>query len=101
PAQGGTAPAFAVARGVWRITTPLVSRPPTVHAYLAELAPGRFLLVDGGVATDAGWTALDAGVRAVAERWEAVALHVVTHMHMDHVGLASRVRELSGAPVLM
>ncbi|HEV7591376.1 MAG TPA: MBL fold metallo-hydrolase [Longimicrobium sp.] len=75
--------------------------PRQVHAYLAELGGGGFLLVDGGIGTEPAWDALDAGVRAAAGGWSAVAVHVLTHMHMDHVGLAARVREASGAPVLM
>lgn len=59
------------------------------------------MLVDSGLGTDEAWAALDAGVRAVAGEWRAVTLHVVTHMHMDHVGLAARVRAASGAPVAM
>ena len=77
------------------------ARPPEVHAYLAALADGRWLLVDGGLNTEEAWAALDAGVRAAAGGWERVAVHVVTHMHMDHVGLAARVREASGAAVWM
>jgi glyoxylase-like metal-dependent hydrolase (beta-lactamase superfamily II) len=72
-----------------------------VHAYVAALDDGRLVLVDGGLNTDPAWEALDAGVRAVAGGWAAVALHVITHMHMDHVGLAARVRGACGAPVLM
>jgi glyoxylase-like metal-dependent hydrolase (beta-lactamase superfamily II) len=90
-----------MAPGVWRITTPMPSRPPEVHAYLAALDAGGFLLVDGGLNTDPAWAALDAGVRAAAGGWEHVAVHVVTHMHMDHVGLAARAREASGAAVWM
>ena len=76
-------------------------RPPQVHAYLAELPAGRWMLVDGGLGTADAWAALDGGVRGVAGGWRSVAVHVVTHMHMDHVGLAARVRAESGAPVLM
>lgn len=76
-------------------------RPPEVHAYLAEPAPGRFMLVDGGLGTEDAWAALEAGVVSAAGGWEAVCVHVVTHMHMDHVGLAARVKEASGARVLM
>ncbi|HWK89524.1 MAG TPA: MBL fold metallo-hydrolase [Longimicrobium sp.] len=101
PAADAQAPAPPLAPGVWRVTTPMPFRPREVHAALAALEPGRFLLVDGGLNTDESWAALDAGVRAVAGGWDAVAVHVVTHMHMDHVGLAARVREASGAPVLM
>jgi glyoxylase-like metal-dependent hydrolase (beta-lactamase superfamily II) len=94
-------PAAPVAPGVWRISTPLPFPPRQVHAYLAGLGGGAFLLVDGGIGTDDAWAALDAGVARVAGGWGAVAVHVLTHMHMDHVGLAARVREASGAPVLM
>ena len=95
------APARSVAPGVWRISTPMPFSPRQVHAYLAELGGGGFLLVDGGIGTESAWEALDAGVLAAAGGWSAVAVHVLTHMHMDHVGLAARVREASGAPVLM
>jgi glyoxylase-like metal-dependent hydrolase (beta-lactamase superfamily II) len=94
-------PAEQAARGLWRITTPMPSRPPEVHAYLAALDAGGWMLVDGGLNTAAAWDALDAGVRAAAGGWEAVTVHVVTHMHMDHVGLAARVRERTGAAVWM
>lgn len=76
-------------------------RPPEVHAYLAQLSPGRWMLVDGGLGTGDAWAALEAGVVTVAGGWEAVRVHAVTHMHMDHVGLAARVKEASGARVLM
>jgi glyoxylase-like metal-dependent hydrolase (beta-lactamase superfamily II) len=76
-------------------------RPPRVHAYLADLGGGRWMLVDGGLGTEEAWAALEAGVLEAAGGWEAVAVHGVTHMHMDHVGLAARVRSASGAPVVM
>ncbi|HVH14049.1 MAG TPA: MBL fold metallo-hydrolase, partial [Longimicrobium sp.] len=100
-APAGDAPASRVAEDVWRVTTPMPSRPPEVHAYLAELGDGGWMLVDGGLNTDAAWTALEAGVLHAAGGWDAIRVHVVTHMHMDHVGLAARVREASGAAVWM
>ena len=100
-APAGDAPASRVAEDVWRVTTPMPSRPPEVHAYLAELGDGGWMLVDGGLNTDAAWTALEAGVLHAAGGWDAIRVHVVTHMHMDHVGLAARVREASGASVWM
>lgn len=76
-------------------------RPPEVHAYLADLGAGRWMLVDGGLGTEEAWAALEAGVLEAAGGWKAVAVHGVTHMHMDHVGLAARVRQASGARVVM
>ena len=48
----GDARPTPVAPGLWRITTPVPGRPPEVHAYLAELSPARWMLVDGGLGTD-------------------------------------------------
>jgi glyoxylase-like metal-dependent hydrolase (beta-lactamase superfamily II) len=76
-------------------------RPPQVNAYLAALEDGGWLLVDGGIGTEVAWAALAAGVREAAGGWSRVTVHVVTHMHMDHVGLSARVREASGAAVCM
>jgi glyoxylase-like metal-dependent hydrolase (beta-lactamase superfamily II) len=76
-------------------------RPPQVNAYLAAIGGGRWMLVDGGLNTGEAWAALDAGVRAAAGGWERVSILVVTHMHMDHVGLAARVKRESGAAVWM
>lgn len=94
-------PTTMVAPGVWRIAVPLPFRPRTVHAYLLETGADGLALVDGGAHTDDGWEALDAGVHGVAGGWDAVRLHVVTHMHLDHIGLARRIREASGAPLAM
>lgn len=99
--ESPAAPALEVAPRLWRITTPMPGRPPAVHAYAAALDGGGWMLVDGGLNTDAAWSALEAGVEAAAGGWEAVSVHVVTHMHMDHVGLAARVRARSGASVWM
>ncbi|CAN5239494.1 MBL fold metallo-hydrolase [soil metagenome] len=90
-----------VADGVWRLTTPLPFRPREVHAYLLQVEEGAFVLVDGGANTDDAWAALDAGVQEVAGQWQRVTAHVVTHMHLDHFGLARRVHEASRAPLLM
>jgi glyoxylase-like metal-dependent hydrolase (beta-lactamase superfamily II) len=90
-----------IAPDVWRITTPLGSRPNSVHAYLAHDSSGRWMLVDGGADTDAAWEALDAGVREAAGGWQAISAQVITHMHLDHAGLAYRVADASGAHLAM
>jgi glyoxylase-like metal-dependent hydrolase (beta-lactamase superfamily II) len=72
-----------------------------VHAYLARLEGDAWMLVDGGADTDEAWEVLDAAVRGTTGGWGAVALHVVTHMHLDHLGLAARVHDACGAPLAM
>jgi glyoxylase-like metal-dependent hydrolase (beta-lactamase superfamily II) len=82
--------------GVRRVTLPLPNRPGHVHAYLL---PG-----------DDGWTVVDSGLGLpdARERWaaelaaldgEPVRRIVITHFHPDHVGAASDLAELTGAPV--
>jgi glyoxylase-like metal-dependent hydrolase (beta-lactamase superfamily II) len=85
---------------VHTISTPMPGRPRQVNAYLVRLR-GGWLLVDGGVGTEEAWETLDAGVRRIAGSWAAVTVQVVTHMHLDHVGLAARSRAASGAPLWM
>ncbi|HEX8360201.1 MAG TPA: MBL fold metallo-hydrolase [Longimicrobium sp.] len=86
---------------VWRITTPLPFRPREVHAYLVRLEADWWMLVDGGIGTDEAWEALEAGVREAAGGWSGVCLHLVTHMHLDHVGLAARALRAAPAPLAM
>ena len=101
-AANGDAPApAAVAAGVWQITVALPFRPRTVHAFLAELAPARWMLVDGGVNSDVAWLTVSAAVNQIAGGWERVAIHFVTHMHIDHFGLAGRVAAASDAALVM
>ena len=81
--------------GIRRVTLPLPNRPGHVHAYVL---PG-----------DEGWTVVDTGLGLpdARERWASelagldgpVANIVVTHFHPDHVGAASDLAELTGAPV--
>ncbi len=92
--------ALPVAPQVWRITTPMPHRPREVHAYLVRSAD-RWFLLDGGIDSPAAWEALDAGVREVAGDWRAVSLLVVSHMHMDHLGLVRRGLAASGAELAM
>jgi glyoxylase-like metal-dependent hydrolase (beta-lactamase superfamily II) len=94
-------PAHPVAPDVWRITTPLSFVPREVHAYLVRLQADRWMLVDGGIGTEEAWEALDAGVTEAAGGWNGVCLHVITHMHVDHVGLAVRALRAAPAPLAM
>jgi glyoxylase-like metal-dependent hydrolase (beta-lactamase superfamily II) len=91
----------SVAQGVWRITTPMPYRPRSVHAYLVELSAGGWFLLDGGIDSEDAWSLIDGAVKSLVGGWRGLTLHIVTHMHTDHIGLTPRVRELAGGPLAM
>ena len=66
-----------------------------VHCYTAELA-GELVLFDTGAPTDAGWDYLKNHVDLGRLR------HVfVTHCHIDHYGLVSRLEQETGATIYL
>ena len=88
----------AVEEGLRRITLPLPFGLDHVHCYFLRSSSGGWILVDTGLGSrdpEARWRPvldeLDAPVEAI----------VVTHMHPDHMGLAAKLLELSGAELLM
>lgn len=85
---------------ITRIPVPIPFRPGTVNAFRVELGGGEWMLVDGGPDTADAWKALDDGVRQ-AGGWDGLRLHFVTHMHIDHVGLAPRVELQARCPLVM
>ena len=66
----------------------------------AWLLPGSPLtLVDTGPRDDAALSALEAGLGDHGVRIEDLELVLLTHHHVDHVGLAAEIRRRSGATV--
>jgi glyoxylase-like metal-dependent hydrolase (beta-lactamase superfamily II) len=85
-----------VEHGVRRVTFDLPFGIDHVHCYLLRSSTGGWTLVDTGLGSrdpESRWgpvlDALDAPVERI----------VVTHMHPDHVGGATDVARLTGAPV--
>lgn len=68
-----------------------------VNAHLVIGAHGT-ILVDAGLPDSEH--KIEAALRRENRRIEDISLIVVTHAHVDHAGSASRVRALSGAPIL-
>jgi glyoxylase-like metal-dependent hydrolase (beta-lactamase superfamily II) len=86
-----------VADGVWSIALPLLKSPlGSVLVYAVEHDAG-VLLVDAGYADEACWNALAAGLAAAGRSVTEVTGIALTHNHPDHVGLADRIRETTGA----
>jgi glyoxylase-like metal-dependent hydrolase (beta-lactamase superfamily II) len=83
---------------VWSIPIPAESL--TVHytlCYLLLDKNGGGIIVDPGWDSDVGWERLEAGLRLAGLPLERLDGIVVTHAHADHLGLAGRLVDASGA----
>ena len=78
------------------LPTPFATR--TVNCWLIEGSP--VTLVDPGPDWEETTIELDAALRMRGLRVEDVEQIVLTHQHLDHVGLAHRVKDRSGAIVV-
>ncbi len=94
-------PVEQVRPGLWSIP---VSWPDSglryTLAYLLDTRAG-VALVDTGWPSETAWTALKDGIRQAGHDLAEVGYVLVTHAHPDHLGMANRVREASGARVGM
>jgi glyoxylase-like metal-dependent hydrolase (beta-lactamase superfamily II) len=94
-------PVEEVRPGLWSIPVPW---PGSGLRYtLAYLVSGRngLALIDTGWPTEQAWTALSASITQTGHDITDLKYMLVTHAHSDHLGLAARVREASGALVGM
>jgi glyoxylase-like metal-dependent hydrolase (beta-lactamase superfamily II) len=88
--------------GLWSIPVPIPHNPlryVSVHAF--ALDGGGLGLLDTGWESDEGWAALTGGLASIGAGIADVRGVLVTHLHFDHLGLAHRVREASGAWIAM
>jgi glyoxylase-like metal-dependent hydrolase (beta-lactamase superfamily II) len=94
-------PVEQVRENVWSIPVPFPKHP--MRYTLSYLLTGGddAILVDPGWASDEGWRHLVAGLARAGFGLSDLTGIVVTHRHADHLGLAARVREASGAWVAL
>lgn len=96
-----TAPApLHPAPGIARIILPIPFELSHVNVYLVREGNG-WLLIDSGIESDKCFDALVAGLKAHGIEPRELRTILLTHMHPDHVGLATRLIEISGARLLM
>src|SRR3954454_301960 len=86
---------------LWSIPVPMGGPLRYVSVYAIALDGGGLGLLDTGWESDAGWAALTGGLAQIGGGLEDVRGVLVTHLHFDHLGLARRVREASGAWLAM
>src|ERR1043165_1955779 len=97
-AQAPLPPVELVRPGLWSIPVPIPDNPLRyVLVYLIEQSGGGFALVDAGWPGGAARRVLRDGIAQTGHDGENARAVLVTHAHLDHLGLAWRVREASGA----
>ncbi len=86
---------------LWSIPVPMGGPLRYVSVYAFALEGGRLGLLDTGWESDEGWAALTGGLASIGGGIDDVRGVLITHLHFDHLGLAHRVREASGAWIAM
>ena len=87
----------AAAAGVHRLAIPTPFAVGRVNVYLIEDEP--LTLVDTGPNSGTSFDVLQRGIEGLGHALEEIELVVLTHQHIDHLGLVSLVAARSGADV--
>jgi glyoxylase-like metal-dependent hydrolase (beta-lactamase superfamily II) len=86
-----------VSDDIHRITIPTPFAVGRVNVYLIEDEP--LTLVDAGPNSGTSFDELTSGLAALGRSLEDIELVILTHQHIDHLGLVSLVAQRSGADV--
>jgi glyoxylase-like metal-dependent hydrolase (beta-lactamase superfamily II) len=89
--------ASAAAAGIHRLAIPTPFAVGRVNVYLIEDDP--LTLVDAGPNSGTSFDVLQRGVAGLGHSLEEIELVIVTHQHIDHLGLVSLVASHSDAQV--
>jgi glyoxylase-like metal-dependent hydrolase (beta-lactamase superfamily II) len=94
---GGDLFALAEAAAIHRIAIPTPFAVGRVNVYLIEDQP--LTLVDAGPNSGTSFDELQRGIEGLGHGLEDIELIILTHQHIDHLGLVSLVAARSGAEV--
>jgi glyoxylase-like metal-dependent hydrolase (beta-lactamase superfamily II) len=89
--------AAATAAGIHRLAIPTPFAVGRVNVYLVEDEP--LTLVDAGPNSGTSFDELQRGLEGLGRSVEEIKLVVLTHQHIDHLGLVGLVASRSGADV--
>ncbi len=94
-------PVEQLAGDLWSIPVPIPNNPLRYVSSYAFAGGAGLVLLDTGWDADESWRALAAGLASIGASPGDVRGVLVSHMHLDHLGLAARLRAASGAWVAM
>ena len=94
-------PVEQLAGDLWSIPVPIPRNPLRYVSSYAFASGGGLVLLDTGWAAEESWQALVAGLGSIGASPQDVRGVLVSHMHLDHAGLAGRLRDASGAWIAM
>jgi glyoxylase-like metal-dependent hydrolase (beta-lactamase superfamily II) len=89
-------PVEQVRPGLWSVPVPLPGLPRYVVVYVLETDRGPYL-IDTGWDDEDSYAGLEQGLAELGCAVRDVQGVIATHAHVDHYGLAARIREASGA----
>ena len=84
-----------VSKGVFEIEVPVPFGVKYVNAYLID--SGVLGLIDPGPKTDKALSVLDSALKKLGVSLEDVERLIFTHRHVDHIGMANRIKMISDA----
>ena len=99
--QRAMPPAEQLGQDLWSLPVPIPDNPLRYVSVYAFGTGDGLVLIDAGWGAEESWRALRDGLETIGAEVADVRGVLVTHMHFDHVGLAGRVRQASGAWIAM
>jgi glyoxylase-like metal-dependent hydrolase (beta-lactamase superfamily II) len=94
---GSLPPTEQVRSDLWSIPLPIPDSPLRYTSAYALASVDGVTLIDTGWDSDVAWQALCDGLASFGASVMDVRGALITHLHFDHIGLARRLREVTGA----
>ncbi len=89
-----------IAPGLYRISIPLAFGLDYVHTY-AAIDQNRVALIDTGPSMSSSLSIYENTLACIGRSTEDVDRIFITHSHVDHCGVAGRIKEISGARIYL
>ncbi len=89
-----------IMKDFYMITLPMPFRLQHVHVFLL-LHGDKVALFDTGLDTPENLLTLETAMKRIGKKVQDIAQVFITHHHIDHCGMAGRIKEISGAEIHM